>query len=214
MDVTVVIPQHGATELTARCVASLRRHEGAGPRVLIVDDGTPGGRIERGGDDEPTRVVHGRWRGVTAAWNVGVRLAESDFVLLVNNDVTWEGPAVERLVAPLEAGVTELVGVAWRAEPHWPQALTERCPPRPLLTGWCWGFRRTVWERAGGFDERLRLYFSDTDFQLRVLDREAVNSLAVVEVPVRHVGHATTRRLPARRAIWEGDRRRFLEKWS
>jgi GT2 family glycosyltransferase len=213
MDVTVIIPQHGATELTARCVASLLRHEGAGSEILMVDDGTPGGRIARCGGAERTRVVHGRWRGVTAAWNVGVRLAASEIVLLVNNDVMWEGPALERLVAPLQTGVTELVGVAWRAEPHWPQTLAERCPPRPLLAGWCWGFRRSVWERAGGFDESLRLYFSDTDFQLRVLER-AMNPLEVVEVPLRHVGHATTRWLPERRAIWEGDRRRFLEKWS
>jgi hypothetical protein len=35
-----------------------------------------------------------------------------------------------------------------------------------------------------------------------------------VQDSLRHCGHASTRLLPERRAIWAEDRRRFLRKWS
>src|SRR5262249_7201472 len=86
-DVTVIIPQRNLAALTLACIQSLQRFEEI--KIVVVDDGS--------GDDSAEEI---RWanlpncglikqppHGVTAAWNAGIRRAETQFVLLLNNDV-------------------------------------------------------------------------------------------------------------------------------
>lgn len=237
LDITLIIPQYQQSERTRECVASVRRHEAAAWPIVVIDDGSaPAHRALVREDDPQTRFVSVRHRGLTAAWNIGVRLAETEFVVLVNNDVRWSGLVVEGLIRPLRDETTLVAGVAWREERWWPSTWKGTLPPRPLLAGWCWAFRRRTWRELGGFDESLELYFSDTDFQLRVL-RESQGSRAKCQgfnreasclalgtwplalssqpfAPLHHAAHGTTKQLPDRREQWERDRRRFQEKWS
>lgn len=237
LDITLIIPQYQQSERTRECVASVRRHEAAAWPIVVIDDGSaPAHRALLREDDPQTRFVSVRHRGLTAAWNIGVRLAETELVVLVNNDVRWSGPVVDGLAQPLRDKTALVTGVAWREERWWPSRWKEALPPRPLLAGWCWAFRRQTWLELGGFDESLELYFSDTDFQLRVL-RESQGSSAKCQgfnrnaaclalgtwplalgsqpfAPLHHAAHGTTKQLPDRREQWERDRRRFQEKWS
>jgi Glycosyl transferase family 2 len=164
------------------------------------------------------RFLSVRHRGVTAAWNAGITVAETDFVVLVNNDVIWQGAALDTLLQPLREQTAVACGVAWRREREWPTSLMDSVPAQPLLAGWCWAFSRTTWRTLRGFDSSLALWFSDTDFQLRLLQHAAGTvtghgPLAVRSVPLLHGLHQTTLQLPDRRELWERDRRRFLEKW-
>jgi O-antigen biosynthesis protein len=214
-DVTVILPQYGQPDMTTACLQSLRRHEPVLPEMVVVDDGSP--VTERGlplGTEAHERRVQVRHRGLTAAWNIGVRLASTEFILLVNNDVRWTGPVLQSLLQPLRDETARVVGAEWRWEPLWPKASNIAGPPQPLISGWGWGFRRRLWDRLGGFDEALQLYFSDTDFQLRVLQDRAAPGFQQMPVPWEHAGHQSTRRLPDRRRQWERDRERFLQKWS
>lgn len=215
MDTTVIIPQYGQPELTARCVASLRQHETARWPVLIVDDGSPPADrcLRRAARDNSERFVSVRHRGVTAAWNIGCRLAETEFVVLVNNDVLWQGPALAELRQSLSRGGGTIAGVGWRTERECPAAFASEVQHPAFVEGWCWGFARETWRRLGGFDESLRLYFSDTDFQYRA-GRELQGERVVSRVPLHHAGHRSTRLLGDRRRQWRRDRQRFLEKWS
>lgn len=215
MDTTVIIPQYGQPELTVRCVASLRQYEPERWPVLIVDDGSPLAQYQlpRTAEDDSVRFVSVRHRGVTAAWNIGCRLAETEFVVLVNNDVVWEGPALRELRQLLSRDSGTIAGVGWRDEQERPAAFAIDAPLPPFVAGWCWGFARETWRRLGGFDESLRLYFSDTDFQFRAY-RELQGERAICRVPLCHAGHRSTRLLGNRRMQWRRDRRLFLEKWS
>lgn len=233
--VAVVIPQYGQSSLTQACLASLRRWEGNELPVLIVDDGSEPvhrqwwpvpSRSLNGNDGDvtsATRYISLRHRGVTAAWNAGIRLApEAEIILLVNNDVHWQGPVISRLMECFQSPETLLVGAEWRIEKGRPATLREAWPSRRLLAGWCWAFRRSTWSALGGLDESLELYYSDTDFQLRILQAagwpeirpDGKCAMRVNRVPLRHAGHRSARRLPDRQAQWSRDRQRFLEKWS
>lgn len=213
-DATIVIPQFNYPELTARCVASLRRWDGPDWPILVVDDGSrPATRAWRAlASDPQLTLVSCRHRGVTAAWNSGVLLAATPLVVLVNNDVVWTGPALAELLQPLRAGRAQLVGARWRHEPRLPPGAGSQ----RLLAGWCLALARDTSRRLHGFDDRLELYFSDTDFQLRVRRLRAADDpdpLLCVDVPLRHAGHGTTRALPERQAAWRRDAARFREKW-
>ena len=217
--VTGVVPQRGWGELTLDCLISLRRVEPALGEIVVVDDGREDGAAElvEGAGISGVRVVRQPARGVTAAWNAGIRIAETELVLLLNNDVEATGPFLNRLIEPLRLERRQVVGAEWREEPLIPEGIRSRIDGGRLLSGWCLGFARATWEALGGFDERMELYFSDTDFQCRVVEACTANRPALcvpASLPLRHLGHRTTRGDPERSRKWGKDRGVFLRKWE
>lgn len=213
-EVTVVIPQRNHASLTLDCIRSLRRFERI--NVIIMDDGSADDSVSaiRRANLPDCELIQQPPRGVTTAWNAGIRRVETPFVLLLNNDVAIEGPFVERLVMPLRNREAMIAGVEWRTEPLIPRQVI---PNRQLLAGWCLAFEKRLWSRLGGFDESLRLYWSDADFQCRaaILDSASETALtAVSTLPLRHLGHRTTQQEPRRTSLWHADRIRFLAKWK
>lgn len=239
---TVIIAQHGRSEMTLGCLRSLREAEDVLWPVIVVDDGSPAryaAAIESAGI-AGVRLVRQSRRGVTAAWNAGARNAQTPLLVFLNNDVVFDGPAISRLLAPLRKGPAVVSGVRLRRETALPAAVLRELPTEQFLEGWCLAVRREDFERAGGFDEAMRTWWSDTDLQARLLlerhgqvrhrkpdclakaaflasgDRPADCRLlaAAPELPLRHLGHRTACRMPDRPTQWRNDRRVFIEKWS
>lgn len=122
-----------------------------------------------------------------------------------------------------------LTGVRLRTESSLPKPLLKLLPTRQFLEGWCFAVRRDDLLRLGGFDESMTLYWSDTDFQCRLLQShepllqrptgQADNStacpfIAMPHLPLRHLGHQTTHAAPTHRQQWHTDRAAFIRKWS
>ncbi|REK26539.1 MAG: glycosyltransferase [Planctomycetota bacterium] len=217
-DCTVVIPQHNEAHLTVECVRSLRRAEGMSCDVLIVDDGSDSSQVRIVQRELPgERVLTQLHRGVTVAWNHGARAASSRFLVFLNNDTLSRGPWIDDLLAPLRSGEAVMTGVCRRRERAVGPELLARLPAQQFLEGWCFAAAASDVERARGFDESLRLYFSDTDVQLRLLEEAGLGGEALQiarGLPLSHAGHCSTRMLPDRRKIWRRDRERFIEKWT
>lgn len=210
-EVTVVIPQFGQSAMTLHCVRAILEYHPHMARILIVDDGSPDVDMRNLSHAQLplTEIVrHRSQQGVTQAWNTGLRHSRTDTVVFLNNDVVTSGPWMNPLVAPLHSvdeGIL-LTGAASRREQLLPKNV-------PLLEGWCLAGRTELLRRHGGFDPRFRLYFSDTDLQWRLL-LQSPNALRCVgNLPLQHLGHATTRHESGRRQLWETDRQRFVEKW-
>lgn len=192
-----MIPQKGHTDLTARLVSQIRRHEAAVAVLVVVGDDMARPAIPG------ASCVYSPRTPLTAAWNLGVSCSADGMVVLLNNDVECSGAFLDGLrpEAPLE-----IVGVRKRAERY--------CPDIRVLEGWCLAFDRELWAGLGGFDERMRLYYQDLDFQLRTLN--AGGRLRKARVPLKHLGHRTAHDpeiLPRdeRRKTINRDRRIFRE---
>jgi GT2 family glycosyltransferase len=158
-------------------------------------------------------IIEQSHAGVTRAWNAGAARVSTPFVIFLNNDTHSLASWVDGLLAPLRNESAILSGVVWRDELAVPRGL----PTRRFVAGWCCAIAIASLREIGGFDESLRLYFSDTDLQARLVCAYGTRSLAVVDDirnALQHCGHASTRLLPDRREIWAEDRRRFLTKWS
>ena len=215
---TIIIPQHGFSSLTIACVRSIAAHETVRHDVIVVDDGSSRENVTRIRKELPgVRCLSQPWRGVTAAWNAGIAAAESEYVVLLNNDVAASGRWLARVTKPLRAGDALITGAAWRTERAIRPQQQSDWPVRHFLQGWCLAMARETWGRVGGFDESLKLYFSDTDFQLRVCasDQRGCDALQLVEgLPLWHAGHRTTSRLSSQRAQWRRDRDVFMAKWA
>lgn len=214
LTVSLIVPQYGQTDRTALLLMQLRARETAPCEVVIVDDGSP---LDNPfpWKPAPDRVCVRQFRaGVTTAWNRGAQIARGEVLVFLNNDVRIEGPFVEAIRSQLAKRSVSLAGVKWRNERAVPRELL-RNRSFPLLEGWCFAVRRRDFERLNGFDETMRLYFSDTDFQWRMQQWYPRRRFAAVPgLPLVHEGHATTRMLPERRAVWLRDCERFIEKWT
>lgn len=169
-------------------------------------------------------------RGLSGARNTGVAVATGDVVAFLDDDATAEPDWVERTLAAFAD--REVIGVggnvvpAWRApRPSWfPEEFlwVVGCSYRGLPSGQAeirnpiganMSFRRTVFERAGGFDADMGRLGKDaagceeTEFSIRA--RRVVSGARIVLEPSATCRHSVsadrvTRRYFRRRCRGEG----------
>ena len=218
--VGIIIAQYGQSALTQLCVASLRTAHPETP-VFVIDDGSPNGQdrreLQRACWKQVTIVSQHRNSGVTQAWNAGAEICRErmnpEFLVFLNNDVVTTGPWLPRLLAPLGQGTILLTGPAQRREQSLPQLMLSELPTTQFLEGWCLAIRTETFVAQGGFDATMRLYFSDTDLQCRLL-AERRDAIQMVDgLPLTHLGHQSTQTHPQRSHLWWRDRERFMAKW-
>lgn len=217
--ISVIIPQYGHSELTAAAVGTFCEHHLDLPEILIVDDGSSAEELRSLRKRLPGHVTilqTRKRRGVTAAWNMAGQRAAGEVLIFLNNDTLTHGPWLDTLLLPLCEDAERMVGTEVRVDPDLPDGIRNLPAMAGVLSGWCLGIPRRLWSLLGGFDPQFHLYFSDTDLQCRLLQRQRSGAclIAVPELPLEHLEHRTTRSLATRRDAWRADRCRFLRKWN
>lgn len=197
---TIIVPQRGKDSLTEQLLLGMVRHEPMmrDIAVIVVND-HPSDNVSDIVGTIADKVVRTGGSGFTSAIIAGVEAARTERLLLINNDVICRGPFWGHLGAS-----DGICGAAWRHDPDIDMAVIE---------GWCLSFDRALWDSLGGYDESLRLYFSDTDFMWRA----ALSgfSLDVADVPLEHLGHRTAHDkeiCPDQAGLWRADRDTFHRK--
>lgn len=82
--------------------------------------------------------------------------------------------------------------------------------PVRALSGAVLAIRTAAFDRAGGFDERFRLYFEENDFLRRV----SGGIVYVPEARCRHIYNQSAAASPEAAAMFEESRRAYAAKWS
>lgn len=219
-DISVIIPQFGRADLTVRCVESLFRNhsDSISLEVLVVDDRssqTDLAEIQRKAFSRTALIRNPKNIGVTSSWNRAASFATGQTLIFLNNDVISNGPWCEILAGFVRNNGCQFAGPESRFEKLIPQELIHLFPKNQLLSGWCFAISRNLYRELNGFDERFRLYYSDTDLQLQITNRHQFCEViqAVPGLPITHLGHQTTRDLPTRSRQWKNDREAFIRKW-
>jgi N-acetylglucosaminyl-diphospho-decaprenol L-rhamnosyltransferase len=187
-DVVVVTWRSG--ERVLRCLERLADQHPA-QRTVIVDNASGDGTVEGVRARFPdVRVLELQDnRGFGAAVNAGAATGDGEAIVLVNDDVLVADGCMEALLAPLQAdprcgmvaGMTTIPGTelvdAFGIELDVTLAaynrLRRQTPgARPGLlaapSGGLAAYRRSAFEQADGFDERLFAYGEDVDLGLRL----------------------------------------------
>ncbi len=97
-DVTVVIPNYNGIKYIDKCLESL--YEGsAAPKVILIDNGSADGSAELAEKKYPMcKVVRFKEnKGFCRAVNEGIRLSDTEYVILLNNDTRVDKEYVYRL---------------------------------------------------------------------------------------------------------------------
>ena len=177
--VSVVMPCHNDGKYLPEAVDSLRGDTGVPLELIIVDDGSD--------DPETLRVIRElsfprltRLRtehaGPAAARNAAIRAASGEYILPLDADDRIE-PAYIRRAAEILRTRPEIGIVTCRADFFGARRGPWELPPYSLreeLLGNCLFvtsfFRKSGWERVGGFSEEFRAGMEDYDFFLSLIE--------------------------------------------
>lgn len=213
--VTVVIPTLNQSALLRACLESLKAQTFNSFRICVVDDGSSEDIEEAVADCVPQATVirlavNG---GFAKAVNAGIRQCDTEFVFLLNNDMTLETDALELLVRAVDSRPLDMAAplVVWRDEPEvlYSAGDRQRRNGRPEsigfqerregfrhdepvfgVSGGAGLYRRSLFEKLGLLDESFEAYFEDSDFNFRA--RIAGYSAGCVpEAVATHVGSAS-----------------------
>jgi len=184
-DVSILIPTYNRREFLAEALQSVREQTYGSFDCVVVDGNSTDGTADflDSLDDDWLHVHrHDQRRGLPAARNTGLELADGEYVLFLDSDDLLYPFCVDRLVTALDSQPTTCAG-AFAASKHvtrHDRVVDKSVPAGPMteptvenaraITGLSGTiFRQDTLEAIGGFDETLPSR-EDIDVFLRVLD--------------------------------------------
>ncbi|MBX7256854.1 MAG: glycosyltransferase family 2 protein [Candidatus Hydrogenedentes bacterium] len=190
--VSVIVPTWNHKEMLGDCLYSLETQTYDAMEIVVVDDGSTDGTAEFVHLYFPgVRVIRQeKNRGFCAAVNAGIRSAATEYIILLNNDMTVHSKFVAWLVsaadssnaalfAPLVLFRDDLTYIYCAGDMQLRNGRPESIGYRSFESGFqepdeIFGvsagaalYRREVFEQVGLFDERFHAYFEDSDFNFR-----------------------------------------------
>lgn len=217
--VTVVVPTVGGSPVLDHCLAAISRSRGSSPLVVLVADGSAErAALPRHGFDELIMApVHA---GFAVACNLGLSLAKTPYVAIVNDDAVIETDWLSRLGSELDENPTVAAvqglnlqlddrsrvdgrGIAWNR--RWQPVQIDhqsrvRAPPSPLevfgASATAVLYRRDALREVAVaadevFDARLHTYYDDVDLAGR-LRAAGHRSLSLPDARALHAGGASS----------------------
>jgi GT2 family glycosyltransferase len=177
--VTVVLPTIGRPHLIQACLESLESCVPMADEILVVDssDDHAVADVVDAHAGAGARRLHCRTRGLGYAFNVGLRAARHELVLLTNDDCTVDRSWVERGLHHVTEHADAII--TGRVRPFGdpevvPSTIDDatrqehRAPDFVLFTQ-CMALRRSDVLRFGGFDGRISPSGEDNDLSYRWL---------------------------------------------
>ena len=212
---TIIIPNYNGLKFMDECIRSLNAQTYPNFRTLVVDNGSTDGSVEWLKEHQIDTIFLPENTGFYGAVNVGIKAADTPYVLLLNNDVRVDEYFVAEMVRAI--GQSERIfSVSSRMiQMYHPDRLDDAGDMYSLL-GWayqrgvgrdlthyrrssrvfsaCAGaaiYRREVFEEIGYFDEMHFAYLEDIDvgYRARIFGYE---NWYVPAALVYHVGSGTS----------------------
>lgn len=191
--VTVIIPNYNGAAFLPDCLRSLKKQTYTDFCVIIVDNGSKDSGISFVKEKYPhIRVIElGDNTGFANAVNVGISVADSEYVFLLNNDTVCDERAIESLVRVMDRNGSLFSAQAKMLQLKSPDLVDDAgdyycalgwafAPSRDkessgfkkrlFITSSCAGaamYRKSMLEEVGLFDEAHFCYLEDVDLGYR-----------------------------------------------
>lgn len=213
--VTVIIPNYNGLKFMEPCFTALEAQSEKDFDVLVVDNGSTDGSVEWLEERKIPSVFLPENIGFSGAVNVGIKKAETPYVILLNNDTEPETDYIRELVRIMERS-PKIFSASSRMIQLYHRDLMDDAGDMYSLLGWayqrgvgqsvkgyrrpcrvfaaCAGaaiYRREMFEEIGYFDESHFAYLEDIDvgYRARIHGYDNVYCPAA---EVYHVGSGTS----------------------
>lgn len=214
-EVTVIIPNYNGLKFLGPCMEALNRQTCRDFSVLVVDNGSTDGSVSWLREQQIPSIFLEKNTGFTGAVNVGIKAAETTFVLLLNNDTEAEPEFVAELLKEIRRS-EKIFAVSGKMIQMYHKELMDDAGDMYSVLGWAYQrgvgrsskkynrpgevfsacaagaiYRRKVFEQIGYFDELHFAYLEDMDVCYRAKIYGYHNRYCPSAV-LYHVGSATS----------------------
>ena len=193
MKVTIIIPNYNGKHFMEPCLKSLAEQTCKDFKILVVDNASTDGSVEYMKKEYPeieTLVLDQNY-GFSKAVNVGIRHADTPYVLLLNNDTTVDPHFVREMIRAIERS-RYIFSVSSKMIQMYHPELIDSAGDLYTAIGWgicrgagrsitnytedceifsaCAGaaiYRRELFKKIGYFDENHFAYLEDIDVGYR-----------------------------------------------
>ena len=215
MKTTIIIPNYNGLSFMEPCFEALEAQTMKDFKILVVDNGSTDGSVEWLKEREIPSIFLPENTGFSGAVNVGIRAADTPYVILLNNDTKVAPHYVEALERAMDRSEKIFSVSSKMIQMYHPDRLDDAGDMYSLL-GWayqrgvgrdlthyrrssrvfsaCAGaaiYRREVFEEIGYFDEMHFAYLEDIDvgYRARIAGYDNIYCPAAL---VWHVGSGTS----------------------
>jgi GT2 family glycosyltransferase len=215
--VTVVIPNYNGQDYIETCLNSVRNQTYENYKVLIIDNNSQDGSCDiiRDKFKEFELVVNDKNEGFCKAVNQGIKMSDTEFVLLLNNDTELDRYFLENIVQEMEKS-DKIFSVSSKMINYYDREIMDDAGDGYTIIGWqyqrgigqsvndynsraevftaCGGaalYRMSVFDEIGLFDEMHFAYMEDIDIGYRARIYGYKNFYCP-KAKVYHIGSATT----------------------
>lgn len=203
--------------------------------IIVVDgnsnDGT-GGYLNQMAELHPgvvKLIQHDKKLSFAENNNLGIPLAEGEYIIFLNNDTIVTPNWLERMeahftrtplknvgaVGPVSSSSNGRQMVGLQDSELWHQTYKGHWAHAGILYGWCVMVKKSIIDEIGGFDQRFVNSYEDNDLSLRI--QHAGYSLVIArDTYIYHKGSATLKTMMDNKAYFkngEVNRERYFDKW-
>ena len=213
--VTVIIPNYNGMKFLEPCFEALKAQTYRNFKILVVDNGSSDGSKEWLKAQGVDTIFLEENTGFSGAVNIGIKAADTPYVILLNNDTKADEYYVAEMVKAIERS-PKIFSVSSRMIQMYHPDLMDDAGDMYCILGWayqrgigqsvkkygrsrrvfsaCAGaaiYRREVFEQIGYFDEMHFAYLEDLDvgYRARIY---GYDNVFCPEAVVYHVGSGTS----------------------
>lgn len=214
--VSVIIPNYNGEKYLRACIESLMGQDYLNFETIIIDNASQDSKYEwlKEYEDIIFKRLDKNY-GFSRAVNEGIKMAQGEYVLLLNNDTVVQEYFVGELVKAMEQD-ERIFGVSSKMIAYQDHSIMDDAGDEYTLLGWtlkrgdggsvdkytkgckvfsaCAGaalYRREVFDEIGYFDEQFFAYMEDVDISYRARIYGYYN-IYCPKAKVYHIGSATS----------------------
>lgn len=208
---------------TKRCIESIKKNTRQTHQVILIDNGSTDNTTDwftksAGPDDIMIRNQVNK--GFSKANNQGLKLAQGEYVMFLNNDTeikkgNWEMPFFKGLEDADIVGPTMRKLVVDQADFSFVYAgsATSDFDPFRYLEGWCLFGKKIIFDAIGGMDEQYSpAYSEDSDLSFKAM-QAGFKIKQISNVSIVHYGSKTSSTMPEMYGVTVKNRRKLYNKW-
>lgn len=212
---TVIIPNFNGLKFLKPCMEALKAQTYQNFKILVVDNGSEDGSVEWLREHQINSIFLEHNTGFSGAVNVGIKAAETPYVILLNNDTKADEYYIAEMVRAMEQSPKVFSVSSKMIQMYHPDLMDDAGDMYSLL-GWayqrgvgqdikrynkscrifsaCAGaaiYRREVFDKIGYFDEMHFAYLEDIDigYRAKIAGYDNIYCSAAI---VYHVGSGTS----------------------
>lgn len=112
--ITIIIPVYNVSQYIVQCIRSIKAQTYNNFKIIIINDGSTDDSWEKAvgllHDDQRAVFVSKQNEGLGPTRNLGIRIADTEFVTFLDSDDWWREDYIEKMMVGVDSGADIILG--------------------------------------------------------------------------------------------------------